>query len=63
MTSKCHGGAGDYLARLLAHPALLAWEAAALAEDFREPTYDAGLAAIGTVTADFRAVPPAPTSA
>jgi glutathione S-transferase len=60
---KVPGAAGDYLARLLAHPALLAWEAAALAEDFREPTYDAGLAAVGTVTADFRAVPPAPTSA
>lgn len=60
---KLAGSAGDYLARLLAHPALLAWEADALAEDFREAKYDAGLAAIGTVTADFRAVPPTPTSA
>mgnify|MGYP000231633363 CR=1 FL=1 len=52
----------DYLARLLAHPALLAWETDALAENFREPNYDAGLAAVGTVTADFRAAPSAPTS-
>ena len=59
---KLAGAAGDYLARLLAHPALLAWETDALAENFREPNYDAGLAAVGTVTADFRAVPPAPTS-
>ncbi len=59
---KLAGAAGDYLARLLAHPALLAWETDALAENFREPNYDAGLAAVGTVTADFRAAPSAPTS-
>lgn len=55
------GAAADYLARLLAHPALLEWEAAALAEDFREAEYDAELAKAGTVTADLRAVSPAPT--
>jgi glutathione S-transferase len=49
------GAAGDYLARLLAHPALLEWEAAALAEDFRETEHEAELAVAGRVTADFRA--------
>ncbi|MBI5898551.1 MAG: glutathione S-transferase family protein [Rhodocyclales bacterium] len=56
------GAAGDYAARLLAHPALREWEATALAEDFRDPPHEAELAQIGTVTTDFRAVPPAPTS-
>ena len=49
--------AGDYLTRLLAHPALLEWEAAALAEDFREAEHEAELANAGRVTADFRAAP------
>lgn len=49
------GAAGDYLARLLAHPALLEWETAALAEDFREAEHEAELASAGRVTADLRA--------
>jgi glutathione S-transferase len=49
------GMALDYLSRLLAHPALKEWEAAALAEDFREAEHEAELAAAGTVTADLRA--------
>jgi len=51
------GAAGDYLGRLLTHPALLDWEAAALAEDFRETEHDAELAGAGRMTADFRAAP------
>lgn len=51
------GAAGDYLARLLAHPALIEWEAAALAEDFREAEHEAELASAGRVNADFRAAP------
>jgi hypothetical protein len=39
---------------LLGHPALREWEAAALAEDFRDPPHEAELAQIGTVTADLR---------
>lgn len=49
------GAAGDYLACLLAHPAMLEWEAAALAEDFREAGHEAELATAGRVIADFRA--------
>lgn len=49
------GTAGDFLARLLDHPAMREWEAAALAEDFREAGYDADLAKVGTLTADYRA--------
>lgn len=48
------GAAAGYLAAMLAHPALREWEAAALAEDFREARHEAELAAAGTVTADFR---------
>jgi glutathione S-transferase len=53
------GAAGDYAARLLDHPALRDWEAAALAEDFRDPSHEDELAQIGTVTTDLRAVPAA----
>ncbi|PIQ38568.1 MAG: glutathione S-transferase [Lysobacterales bacterium CG17_big_fil_post_rev_8_21_14_2_50_64_11] len=48
------GAAADYLQRLLAHPAMCAWEVQALAEDFRDPEHDAELATIGTITADLR---------
>ncbi len=48
------GAAAGYLETMLAHPALKAWEAAALAEDFRDPPHEAELAQIGTVTADLR---------
>ena len=40
---------------VLAHPAMLAWERAALAETWREAEHEAELAACGTVIADFRA--------
>lgn len=49
--------AGDYLTRLLAHPALREWETTALAEDFREAEHEAELAVAGSVSADFRAAP------
>lgn len=39
---------------VLAHPAMLEWEAAALAENWREATHEAELTATGVVTADFR---------
>ena len=48
------GAAAEYLATLLAHPAMREWEAAALAEDFRDPPHEDELAQIGTVTADLR---------
>ena len=39
---------------ILAHPALRAWEAAALAETWREAEHEADLRRCGEVTADFR---------
>ena len=55
------GAAAGYLETMLAHPAMKEWEAAALAEDFHVAKYEAELPQIGTVTADLRAVPSAPT--
>lgn len=39
---------------VLAHPAMQQWEAEALAEEWREETHEAELAAAGTITADYR---------
>ena len=56
-----NGATAGYLETMLAHPAMQEWETAALAEDFRETEHEAELANAGTVTADLRAVSPAPT--
>ncbi|MDE2436611.1 MAG: glutathione S-transferase family protein [Sphingomonadales bacterium] len=40
---------------VLAHPAMLDWEKQALAEDWREESHEAELAAAGAITADYRA--------
>ena len=45
-----------WVEHILAHPAMLAWERAALAETWREPEHEAELAATGTLIADHRAV-------
>lgn len=39
---------------MLAHPAMLEWEVAALAEDWREVSHEEELAAAGVITADYR---------
>ncbi len=39
---------------VLAHPAMLDWEAQALAEDWREESHEAELAEAGVITADYR---------
>lgn len=39
---------------ILAHPAMQEWEAAALAEEWREESHEAELAAAGAITADYR---------
>lgn len=39
---------------VLAHPAMLDWEAQALAEHWREEMHEAELAAAGVITADYR---------
>lgn len=46
--------AAAYVERMLAHPVLLEWEAAALAEPWREAAHEAEIAAAGDITADFR---------
>jgi glutathione S-transferase len=48
------GGGQAWVDTVLAHPAILDWEAQALAETWREEGHEAELAAAGTVTADFR---------
>lgn len=49
-------GAGQaWVDHILAHPAMIAWERAALAENWREAEHEAELAACGTVIADYRA--------
>ncbi|MFD1786932.1 glutathione S-transferase family protein [Sphingomonas floccifaciens] len=48
---------GRWVEAMLAHPAMQAWEQAALAETFREEGHEAEVAATGIVTADHRAAP------
>ena len=48
-------GAGQaWVDHVLAHPAMLQWEAEALAETWREASHEEELAAAGVVTADYR---------
>jgi glutathione S-transferase len=49
------GPSALYLERMLSHPAMQQWEAAALAEDFREEQHEAELRSCGTISADLRA--------
>ena len=49
-------GAGQaWVEHVLAHPAMLQWEAEALAEDWREASHEEELTAAGVITADYRA--------
>jgi len=43
-----------WVEHILAHPAMQQWEAEALAEDWREESHEAELAAAGIITADYR---------
>jgi len=47
-------GGQAWVDHVLAHPAMLDWEAQALAETWREDAHEAELAAAGTITADYR---------
>ncbi|OYU34031.1 glutathione S-transferase family protein [Novosphingobium sp. PASSN1] len=48
-------GAGQaWVDHMLAHPAMQEWEAAALAEDWREASHEEELAAAGEIVADYR---------
>ena len=51
------GTAMAYVERLLAHPAVRAWEATALAERWRDPDHEAELPDVGPITRDDRAAP------
>jgi glutathione S-transferase len=46
---------GAWVRRMLDHPAMRAWETAALAETWRDPAHEAELATCGTVLEDHRA--------
>jgi glutathione S-transferase len=46
-----------WVERVLDHPAMRQWEAAALAEEWREASHEAELAAAGEIVADYRAAP------
>ena len=48
------GGGQAWVDRVLAHPAMLEWEQAALAETWREAAHEEELAAAGVITADYR---------
>ena len=49
-------GAGRaWVDHVLAHPAMLEWERQTLAEQWREESHEAELAAAGVITADYRA--------
>jgi glutathione S-transferase len=48
------GKGAAWVEHVLAHPAMQEWEAAALAEDWREESHEAELAAAGTIVEDFR---------
>lgn len=48
------GAAADYASHLLALPAMLEWERAALAETWREPGHEADILLTGTVVEDRR---------
>ena len=48
------GKGQPWVDKIIAHPAMQEWEAAALAETWREDSHEAELAAAGTITADYR---------
>ena len=48
------GDGQAWVEQVLAHRAMLDWEAQALAESWREESHEAELAAAGTITADYR---------
>lgn len=49
-------GAGQaWVDHVLAHPAMREWEAAGLAETWRDASHEEEIAALGTITADYRA--------
>jgi glutathione S-transferase len=47
--------ANAYCRRLLAHPAMRAWHDAAIVETWRDLAHERDIAAVGTVTSDYRA--------
>lgn len=48
------GRGQEWVDRIIDHPAMRAWEAQALAEEWREESHEVELAAAGRITADYR---------
>lgn len=48
-------GPRAWVERIIAHPAMAAWEAAALAETWRDPAHEDEIAEVARVIADYRA--------
>lgn len=48
-------GPRGWVERIIAHPAMAAWEAAALAETWRDPAHEDEIAEVARVVADYRA--------
>ncbi len=55
---RLSGLAADYAARLLERPGLQAWDSAAAAEPWREPSHESEIAALGDCLEDLRRPPP-----
>ena len=53
------GGGQDWVERVIDHPAMQEWEAAALAETWREQSHEAEIGAAGEIVEDYRASAPA----
>lgn len=51
------GRGQEWVDHVIAHPGMQEWERQALAEDWREESHEAEMAAAGTVTADYRRTP------
>lgn len=47
--------ANGWVGRMLGHPAMLDWEAMGLAETWRDPAHEDEIAAVASITADYRA--------
>jgi len=51
---KLDDRAAGWVGRMLGHPAMIEWEAAALAETWRDPAHEDEIAAAAAITADYR---------
>ena len=52
---KLSDAASGWVGRMLGHPAMLDWEVMGLAETWRDPAHEDEIAAVASITADYRA--------